>query len=135
MAKIEKEMNQGWCIGSRVFKESIANDYLRDKGLMRMENAELKEFNTIQWEQFVVKALRHLKIEQEAVQRTPRSAAWKLAIATKLKREGSVTNHWLSNRLHMGVPNAVSNNCGRYHRERESQCKFAKKLVNMKYEH
>ena len=54
-------MNRGWCIGSKDFKKELAADYFEKKGLLRMEKAELKEFNEMQWEQFIQKALQQLK--------------------------------------------------------------------------
>ena len=38
----------------------------------------------------------------------PKSAAWKIALATWLKRGSSAQNRWLSEHLHMGPPDAVS---------------------------
>jgi len=62
------------------------------------------------------------------------SEGWKLAVASKLKRETSVTNAWLSEALHMGVPNSVSNLCGKYIKNQEKKCPHAKTLKNMNYE-
>lgn len=50
---------------------------------------------------------------------TKRSADWKLAVSLKLKREASVTNRWLAERLAMGTPKGVSAFCGLYPKERE----------------
>ena len=44
-------------------------------------------------------------------------------------------NAWLSQRLNMGDPNAVSNNCRRYQREEEEGCEYALEFQNMKCEH
>ena len=100
-----------------------------------MEKQELKEFNELQWEKFVQEALSALGLKERSIGDSPYSARWKLAIASQLKRSSSVSNAWLSHRLNMGAPNAVSNNCGRYQRECESDCEFAGRLKNMKYEH
>jgi hypothetical protein len=120
-AKLEKALNSGWCIGSKAFKENLASEYLAKKGLLRMEKKELKEFNELQWEQYVQKAISELKLKEDDISSSPYSIRWKLAIASHLKRNSSVPNVWLSERLNMGVPNAVSNNCGRYQREVESR--------------
>jgi hypothetical protein len=63
------------------------------------------------------------------------SEAWKLAIASKMKRETSVTNQWLSDWLHIGTANGVSSNCGVYHRSHEQHCPHAKRLNKLKIEH
>lgn len=135
LAKLEKELNSGWCVGSRKFKEALANEYFAKKGLLRMEKKELQEFNELQWEKYVKTALAALKLQEDAIPGSPYSIRWKLAIANQLKRNSSVSNAWLSQRLTMGAPNAVSNNCGRYRREEEASCEYARKLRNMKYEH
>ena len=88
----------------------------------------------MQWEQFVRKALQQFQFDEGLIPGGRFSEAWKLAIASWLKRHSSVSNAWLSKRLNMGAPNAVSNNCGRYQREREGSCSYAKKLKDMKYE-
>jgi putative transposase len=131
-AKLEKQLNNGWCIGSKEFKEDLASEYLSTKGPLRMEK---KEFNELQWEKFVQIALSELNFSEEDISQSAYSVRWKLAIASQLKRSSSAPNPWLSKRLNMGVPNAVSNNCGRYQREEEIRCEYAKQLKNMKYEH
>lgn len=133
-AKLEVELNSGWCIGSKAFKESLAAEYLFKKGPLRLEKRELREFNELQWESYVRAALAKLNLGEEDIINDPYSVRWKLAIASQLKRNSSTPNAWLSRRLKMGVPNAVSNNCGRYQREEENRCGYAKQLVDMKYE-
>ena len=41
-----------------------------------------------------------------------KSAPWKIALATWLKRGSSVPNRWISEHLHMGPPDAVSRYVG-----------------------
>ena len=57
-----------------------------------------------------------------------KSAEWKVAIAAKLKAETSATNAWISERLSMGAPNAVSDYYGKYLKNRAKKCPLAKKL-------
>ena len=57
-----------------------------------------------------------------------RSAPWKLAIASKMKREISGSNKWLSERLHLGVTRGVSSNCALYRKQRETRGPQAKRL-------
>ena len=135
IAHLEKEMNRGWCIGSDGFKRSMAADFLKNKGATRLQHEELKEFNKLQWESFVLGALKAVRKTQADVVASRYSEAWKLAIASKMKRETSVTNQWLSERLKMGVANGVSSNCGTYRRAREQGCPHAQKLKKLKIEH
>ncbi len=135
IASLEKEMNRGWCIGSEGFKRAIAADRLSKEGSARLEHEELKEFNRLQWESYVLRALKMLGKTSADVSGGRFSEAWKLAIASKMKRETSVTNQWLSERLHMGVANGVSSNCGAYRNARERICPHAKRLLKLRIEH
>jgi hypothetical protein len=81
-------------------------------GAARIDHAELKEFNILQWEHFLALALKSLGKSQAEVAQSPFSAPWKLAIASRLRRETSVTNRWLSEHLRMVQPNSVSTTCG-----------------------
>ena len=135
VAKLEKELNRGWCIGSPGFKRAVAEDYLKKDGPARIEHEELNEFNRLQWELRTVAALKALGRKEADLQASKRSEPWKLAIASMLKRETSVTNDWLSQRLHLGVANAVSSNCGVYRKNREARCPYARCLTKLKYEH
>lgn len=85
----------------------------------------------MQWELELEACLKKLSQTKTSIEQSKHSVLWKLAIASKLKRESSVTNAWLSERLHMGVPNSVSNFCGKYRREVEAKCEYAKILENI----
>lgn len=133
--RLEKKMNLGWCLGDREFKKELVKDYLEQNGFVYQEKAELAEWNEMQWESYLDLALERLGIAVDAVWKSKFSEPWKLAIASKMKRETSATNSWLSRNLNMGNPKAVSANCGKYIRDRQPRCPFAKLLENMKYEH
>lgn len=100
-----------------------------------MEGDELKDFNRTQWGALLDRCLEALEIDGNQASADRKSAQWKLAIASKLKRETSVTNAWLGEKLSMGVPNAVSDYCGKYAKGVEAKCPFAKKLKNLRTEH
>lgn len=135
LKKLEKQMNRGWCVGSKKFKQKVAKKYLLKDGIITMQQKELQEFNLLQWEHILNKALQVLGKSKADLAKTKLSEAWKLAIASCMKRHTSVSNQWLSEHLIMGTPNGVSSNCGKYHREREKRCKYAKKLNNFIFEH
>lgn len=121
-------MNRGWRIGSAGFKKAVSGDLAGVAGAVRLEADELKEFNRARWAAALERRLRIPgKAEAEAAG-VRRSEPWKVAIATKLKRETSATNRWIAERLSMGAPNAVSDYCGKYVRSAEERCPFARKL-------
>jgi len=135
IANIEKEMNRGWCIGSKDFRQIMAAEYLKNERGVRLRKEDLKEINQLQWESFVLEALKAVRKTQADVTADRYSESWKLAIASKMKRETSVTNQWLSDRLEMGVANGVSSNCGVYRRSHEQSCPFAQQLNKLKIVH
>ncbi len=132
--RLERSMCRGWCIGEKAFKEAVVKDLLEVEGRLRLEKDELDDFNRTQWEMALMACLKTLGKSHSDARNSKYSEDWKLAVASKLKRETSATNAWLSERLHMGVPNSVSNLCVIYRKEREKKCSYAKILKNMKCE-
>ena len=129
--QIEQELCRGWCIGGKDFKQAIAKDLLGTEGAIQLERDGLSEFNQHIWQAALEACLHRLGFSQADATQAKYSERWKLAIASKLKRETSVTNRWLARQLSMGVPNSVSNLCGVYRREAEARCTYARKLKNM----
>lgn len=132
--KLEKRLCRGWCISSPEFKKAIAADMVDESDTIRLERDELEALNRDIWSAAREACMRALGMSAEDVAQSRYSAQWKLAIASKLKRETSVSNAWLAEHLNMGVPNSVSNLCGVYRRRDEAHCRLARKLKNMKYE-
>ena len=127
-------MCRGWSIGEKEFKEAVVKDLLKIKGRFRLEKDDLDDFNRTHWEMALKACIKTLGKSPSDARNSKYSEEWKLAVASKLKRETSATNAWLSEMLRMGVPNSVSNLCVKYRKEREKKCPHAKILSNMKYE-
>ena len=87
----------------------------------------------MRWELCLAKALKALKKSEADTTDARRSDPWKLAIASKMKRETSVSNKWLSERLHMGVARGVSSNCAIYRKQREAHCPHTKRLKDFTF--
>jgi hypothetical protein len=49
--------------------------------------------------------------------------------------ETSVSNKWLSERLHLDLARGVSSNCALYRKQREAHCPHAKRLKNFTFAH
>ena len=126
--RVERRMNRGWCIGGREFRDGISRELLEREGAIRLEGDELKELNRSHWERALERCLRRLGRDLKEAAADAKSAEWKVAIAARLKAETSATNAWISERLSMGAPNAVSDYCGKYLRNRAKKCPFARKL-------
>jgi REP element-mobilizing transposase RayT len=131
--KLEKAMNRGWCIGSKAFRKAFAEELKQPHAVARLENEQLKEFNEERWQACLAKALKAVKKSPADTGDAKRSDPWKLAIASKMKRETSVSNKWLGEQLHMGVARGVSSNCAVYRKKREARCPHAKRLKNFTF--
>jgi len=126
--EMEQRMNRGWCIGGKNFKKALSMDFFEKEGAVRLEADELKVFNQSQWDALLDSYLERLGKRGKDIACTRKSEPWKVAIAVTMKRETSVTNAWLSEKLSMGAPNAVSDYCGKYVRAIRNFCPYAKKL-------
>lgn len=134
LRKTDQHMCRGWCIGGADFKKALARDLVEREGELRMDQEALSQFNRVRWQMGLEKCLMSLRLVGIDPVSSINSAPWKLAIASKLKRECSVSNAWLTQKLAMGVPKAVSAQVGRYRRQAESSCKFASKLRKLNIE-
>jgi hypothetical protein len=135
ISKLETAMNHGWCIGREEFKRSVATEHLVKAGPARMAHTELKEFNRLQWEHYLHEALRRLGKTLVDARRGTFSQSWKLAIASLMKQETSVSHQWLCDKLYLGTANGFSSNCGVYRRRDQGTCAYAEKLANLRFGH
>ena len=133
--ELDRKMCRGWGLGSSDFKQAVADDLAKDRSLARLEREDLAELNRSRWDSALGKCMDLLGKNASDAAEERLSAAWKLAIASKLKRESSVTNAWLSDRLNMGKPRSVSAICGRYARDREGACPWARRLKKLIIDH
>ena len=118
-------------MGSEAFRKTVSDTLNEPSTIRRLEGDDLAEFNAARWETYLNKCLGRLRKTLKNAKTEKRSADWKLAVASKLKRETSVTNAWLTSHLHMGTPRSVSAICGVYQKEKTQSCKQAKKLKNL----
>ena len=126
--KLEERMCSGWCIGSSEFASAVSEDLVKRKDVVRLEREDLVSLNHTRWESLLFKSLSLLDKKEEDALKDAKSAEWKLSIACRLKRETSVTNAWLTQRLNMGTPRSVSAICGRFERHLEKGSSFSRKL-------
>lgn len=125
---LERRMCYGWSLGSSDFAKAVIEDLDSRPNSVRLEREELSNLNRDRWQVLIEKCLDRLGKSLDDARSERFSTDWKLAIASKLKRETSVTNAWLSEQLEMGKPRSVSAICGKYSREREKSCEFAQQL-------
>lgn len=91
--------------------------------------------NRTRWEQALEACLRELGKSEDYIASDRLTADWKPAIAAKLRRERSVSNLWLGEKLNMGKPRSVTAISGKYVRERKGKCDFARLLKKLIIDH
>lgn len=133
--KLERWMCSGWSIGSSDFQAAVSEDLVKRKEVVRMEREDLVSLNRTRWESLLQKYLEIAGKSSADAEVEAKSAEWKLAIACKLKRETSVTNGWLTERLSMGTPRSVSAICGKFERGQEKKSVTALALKELTIDH
>lgn len=100
-------MSRGWAIGTHGWRQAVARDHAHlaiNPGLGANVARALRE---AAWEGRVVELLREDgRSEEDAVQALY-SAAWKVELARRVRRETGAAIAWLAKRLHLGSPNSA----------------------------
>ena len=98
-----EKLSRGWAIGSKEFKQKLLAE-VPESRLATTVDAD--EARTLLWE----KKLTELKAALNDPQKLPRtkSADWKVALATEMKRTTTASNRWLSEQLDMGSLHTLS---------------------------
>lgn len=110
-----EKMCRGWALGSTDFKKALLGEALdkNESPVRHFEGSDLKEANELMWSRLLTRGLQHLGKGKADIQTDLKSAAWKVAIATMLKKQTSAPNTWITNQLNMGVPQSVSRHSSR----------------------
>jgi hypothetical protein len=81
----------------------------RDKTIAKdWGGEEVAELNRLHWQDLLAEGAARIGQTLADVRTTRKSADWKIALASWMKASSSVSNRWISERLHMGAPDAVS---------------------------
>jgi REP element-mobilizing transposase RayT len=103
-----ESMSHGWAYGGEAFQKNLLGKFRRMPNAEDWGGKEVGEINRLEWQRLFARALRVLNRGPAAASSERKSAAWKIAVATWLKQQTSVTNRWLTEQLKMGPPDAVS---------------------------
>ncbi len=97
-------LSRGWLLGSAEFRKVLVSqhDLVADSRAWRKEGA--REIQAVRWESRLQQALRVLGRTEGDLDHGPKSARWKVALATYLKEISSASNPWLAERLGFGRP-------------------------------
>ena len=134
-------MCKGWALGSQDFKKGLlAEEIERKRSLVeedenldaeqeRYDGKELREANELKWEQFLERGLSMLGKARSAILKDKKSEAWKILLAAAIKKHTSATNVWITGRLNMGIPQAVSQNVGKFFASGKDQKKSYRDII------
>jgi putative transposase len=101
-------MSRGWAIGSRGFRREMAQEDRKKGAMAKLTHAEAREAREERAEAMVERCLEALGRKETDAAREPKSADWKVGVATFMKQRMLATNPWLAERLHMGTAAGVS---------------------------
>lgn len=107
-----ERMSQGWVHGGDAYQKNLLGKFKRMPNAQDWGGGEVAEINRLEWRRLFARALLILDRDPADAHSTPKSAPWKIAVATWLKQRSSVSNRWLTEHLRMGAPDAVSRYVG-----------------------
>lgn len=104
-------MSKGWAIGTREFKRAIVEDEKRRVACLELGARDYAEIRAERWESELQRCLDKLGKSSADARADPKSADWKVAIATRLKRKMLCKNPWIDATLRMGAGASISRYC------------------------
>jgi len=107
-------LERGWAIGSDAFKASLIADHAPVGRARAWTLPGAQQIRSAQWEEALARALTALNRNLSQAICAPKSAIWKLALATWMRDAVRARNNWLSEKLNLGNPTELSRNLSRY---------------------
>ena len=107
-ATLEQEwrgLRRGWCFGSDGFREEMVErvaEVLRGKRRSSYAGAEVRSHDEYEAEKLVVSALDVLGLSEKDLLEAKKTDARKQVAAWWVRRQTTVRNRWVADRLHMG---------------------------------
>ena len=107
-SKAYVSLSKGWALGSAGFKATLVKDHALAALARAWEHQGAQEIREQAWEAMLQRALQVLGQRESELREGPKSASWKVAIATLLKERTQASNPWLARRLRFGRATYVS---------------------------
>lgn len=115
--EIVRAFTTGWALGGTEFIEGLLRERDPSDEARAWEAGGAREVREARWKELLDQASECLGPETADPMRGRKSAPWKIAVATFLKTRTQVSNPWLSQQLHMGIPARVSLMVGQARRD------------------
>ena len=106
-------LSQGWALGTKEFKAALMKDFALAADARAWESSGAREIRQERWTRALSRCLKRLGKSETDAQNDRKGAAWKAAVALRLKEITQAGNRWLTEQLRMGRPEAVSVHVGR----------------------
>jgi putative transposase len=113
-------LSRGWALGSQEFRARLILDHALAGTVRAWEVSGAEEVHRTRWRTAMTLALSALAKTETDICHDRKSALWKVAVASHLKRTTQATNGWLAQTLQMGGGVAVSQYVGGFRRMAES---------------
>lgn len=101
-----EKLSAGWAIGTLAWRKKVAQDHAHRALSPGVEARELKELKEAHWSQILERELKQAGKTTKDIVGTIGSAAWKTAIAKRLRQEGA-GYAWITAALRMGKASSV----------------------------
>lgn len=98
-SKAYVSMSKGWVLGSVSFKRTLMQDHALAALSRAWESRGAQEIREQAWEALFQQTLKTLGRRESELRVGPKSAPWKVAVATYLKERTQASNPWLAQRL------------------------------------
>ena len=111
--------SRGWAIGTRGWRQALAQEYAHRKLSVGMEREQIQELKHAAWESELEARLASHNKRQADLQTQPKAMAWKLAVARELRDAGAAVA-WIAKHLHLGKPSSVRSYLSRAKKSEQS---------------
>jgi putative transposase len=107
IAPVTSEFSSGWAIGSSGWRRAIARQHTELALNAGFAAAELRDFKLAAWGRELVAALREIGRSEADLIQDAKGAAWKIALARRLRERAGAPHRWIADALHMGSAASV----------------------------
>ena len=130
-SKAYVNLSKGWALGTAGFKAGLRTEHAMAANARAWTQEGAKELREAQWAECLQRGLAAVGKTVEEAAIAPKSADWKLAVATWMKTRTQAGNGWLSQHLLLGAPAAFSRNLTTYRRQLKPTDKLWKALTSI----
>lgn len=115
------ELCRGWAIGTAGWRKAVAKDHAHLALHRGVAAEELRDMKHARWAELLERLLREYGKTTAVAHAEAKGAAWKCAIAEKLRREAGAAHRWIAEQLVMGSDSSVRSHLSRRRNAKNQQ--------------